>query len=176
MLSCFPYVLPSAFFLCMYANWLKSILSLYGADGASLTSCLNTFHHFKSVNKCHKVTRSSQTSLPELLWRFADGVNYQTLTASTALPASQRLSAEQTPGQRSSSEGIKKKARQDWVKWPWMSVNRAAAVKCCTFHSESCGYLSRMWNSVVPLLGFVSIWGQRKKQTSMNLTEDWISN
>ena len=130
MPSCFPYVLPRtqpAFFM-YYANWLKSILSLYGADSASLTCCLNTFHHFKSVNKCHKVTRSSQTFLPELLSWFADGVNSQTLTASTALPASQRLSAEQTPGQRSSSEGIKKKARQDRSE---VTMNEHQQSSCC---------------------------------------------
>lgn len=46
-----------------------------------LTSCLNTFHHFKSVNKCHKVIQSSQTS---------DRVSYQTQTAATAFPETQK--------------------------------------------------------------------------------------
>lgn len=138
-----------------------------------LTSWLNTFHHFKSVNKCHKVTQSSQTFLPELLSFLQTG---WAIRHELQRQPSQRLSAEQTLGQHFCSEGRKKRARQDWVKWPWMSINRAAAVKCCKFHSESCGYLSRMWNSVVPFLGFVSSWGQSKDQTSIYLTEDWISN
>lgn len=177
MPSCFPHVMPRtqpALFRISTRGWNLFWVRLYLAEltlqvwQTIVTSWLNTFHHFKSVNKCHKVIQSSQTFLSFLQTRWAIRHPLQ------QQPSLLHKDPEQTLGQRFCSGGRKKKARKDWVKWPWTSINRAAAVKCCKLHSESCGHLSRMWNSVVPLPWLCVYLSE--KQTSMKLTEDWISN
>lgn len=74
--SCFPHVLPRtqrALYVFPLVPETYFWVFLYFKEltmrvwQTILTSWLNTFHHFKSVNKSHKVIQSSQTFLPELL-------------------------------------------------------------------------------------------------------------
>ena len=165
MPSCFPYVLPRT---CpsMYFH-----SPLQGADDASAIDNPDILvKYFPSLWVCQQVSQGHAILSDFPAWascrRCRQGERSDANCSDSPAGFTKILNKH---GANASALKAKMKKRHGgiWVKWPWMSINRAAAVKCCKFHSESCGYLSRMWNSVVPFLGFVSIWGRSKKETDV---------
>lgn len=137
---------------------------------AILTSWLNTFHHFKSVSKCHKVTQSSQTFLRSC--RFCRQSQLSDTDCSRSPPKSSELN-KQHRGQRVSS-GVRKETGWRGRGGSRNVPNGAAAVK---------GLVPIGYDGAINLMAVqqnspsrLTITYYQKKKSSLNSTQPLYPN